>query len=94
VVPCRSRSATSRPRGVDRSLFHHAKQLGKVLGLEGQQLGERELARGDVARKDHFPHRGDTLFAEEHVLGTAQPDAFRAKGEVALVSPRLPNTIA
>ena len=63
---------TGRPR-------HDLEQIGEVLPLHRQQLGERGAAAFLVVGEDHLAHRDDALALEEHVLGAAQADAFGAE---------------
>ena len=51
----------------------------EVLALQRQQLVERLAPIGFCLRQDHLLHDRDAAFAEEHVLGAAQPDAASAE---------------
>src|SRR5699024_1995363 len=62
-----------------RQAAHRAIDGFKVAALHGQDLGERRLALLDRVGYDHLAHRLDALGLEEHMLGTAQADAFRAE---------------
>ena len=63
----------------DRQAAHDREQLDEVLALHRQQLGQRRAAARLVVGEDHLAHRDDAVALEEHVLGAAQADAFRAE---------------
>ncbi len=48
----------------------------EVFALDEAQLLERLGLLGRRLRQDHASHDGEAVLAEEHVLGTAQADAF------------------
>ena len=54
-------------------------ELLEVVLLIGKNLRERETALLDRVGADHFAERRDTALREEHVLGTAKPDALGAE---------------
>ncbi len=62
-----------------RESVHGVEQTGEILALEGQQFGQGFAAGLLVARQNHGLHVLDAVLGEEHVLGAAQPDAFRAE---------------
>ncbi len=59
--------------------FHRLEHAVEIVALQRQQLVERFPALGLVVGEDHPLHDRDAAFAEEHVLGAAQPDAARAE---------------
>ena len=63
----------------DRQAGHDLEQIGEVLPLHRQQLGERGAPAFFGLGEDHLAHRDDALALEEHVLGAAQADAFGAE---------------
>ena len=62
-----------------RIAVHRFKQSGEILALHGQQLLERLIARLFVLGQNHGLHERNAIGREEHVLGTAQSDAFGAE---------------
>ena len=64
-----------------RQALHDLEQLDKIRALHRQQLGECGAARFLVIGKDHLAHRANAILVEEHVLGTAKPDALGAELE-------------
>ena len=66
---------------------HRLEHAVEVVALQRQQLVERLAAVRFGLGQDHLLHDRDAAFAEEHVLGAAQPDAARAErvGELRLV---------
>ena len=64
----------------DRQAGHDLEQLGEVLALHGQELGERRPPSLLGIGEDHLAHRDDALALEEHVLGAAEADALGAEG--------------
>ncbi len=60
----------------DGQALHGFEDAFEVFTLVGQQLFEGGFAVGLILRQDHFPHRGDAITFEEHVLGAAEADAF------------------
>ena len=71
----------------DRRSLHRLEHAVEVAPLQRQQLQHRLLPIGRVVREDHALHDRQPVFAEEHVLGTAQADAARAErvGELGLI---------
>ncbi len=59
--------------------LHRAEQPREVLPLEGKQLGQGGLAGLRGGGQDHLPHLADVV--EEHVLGSAEANAFRTEGD-------------
>ncbi len=62
----------------DGQALHDLEQLDEVGTLHRQQLGKRGAAGLLVFGEDHLAHGADAGLFEEHVLGAAQADAFRA----------------
>ena len=60
----------------DRQAGHDLEQFGEILPLHRQQLGERRAPSFLGVGEDHLAHRDDALALEEHVLGSAEADAF------------------
>src|SRR3546814_10647185 len=60
----------------DRQARHHAENLGEIAALLGEQFRKRGAAPVLAVGEDHLAHRGDARGVEEHMLGTAQPDAL------------------
>ena len=52
----------------------------EVALLHGLDLRQSGLPLLQGVGADHFPEGSDSAFLEEHVLGTAQADAFGAQG--------------
>ena len=71
----------------DRLPAHRAQDADEILPLDRQQLIERPLTLRVALREDHPLHDRKPVFLEEHVLGPAQPDAFRAELEGPLRVP-------
>jgi hypothetical protein len=63
----------------DRLAVHALEDAVEVLTLQRQQLRQRPSAVGFTCRENHALHDRDAPFAEEHVLGSAQPDALGAE---------------
>ena len=63
-----------------RQAVHDPEQVGEILPLHRQQLGERGAAPGLVVGQDHLTHGENAVRVEEHVLGAAEPDALGAEG--------------
>ena len=63
----------------DGQAGHDAEQVGEVLALERQQLGQRRATAGFVMRHDHLADGGDAGRVEEHMFGAAQADALGAE---------------
>src|SRR6185503_18453167 len=61
-----------------RKTGHLAKDTDEVTALQRQQLFECLFARADALGEDHLAHDGESLIAEEHVLGATQSDSFSA----------------
>ena len=55
---------------------HPLEDADDVLALKDRQRLEMLQALFLIVRDDHGAHRRDLLGLEEHVLGTAQPDAL------------------
>ena len=71
----------------------------EVALLHGQELGESFLSLLDGVGDDHLTHRHDPVGLEEHMLGAAEADAFRAElarltGVLAMILPKSPVTEA
>ena len=64
----------------DRLAVHALEDAVEVLALQRQQLGQRLSTVGFSCRENHALHDRNAPFAEEHVLGAAQPDALGAEG--------------
>ena len=62
-----------------RESVHRAEHADKICALHGQQLLQRSAAILLVVGENHGAHVRQLLLAEEHVLGAAEPDAFRAE---------------
>ena len=71
----------------DRHAVHRLEDAVEVVALQRQQLVERLAPVGFVVGEDHPLDDRNPPFAEEHVLGAAQPDAARAErvGELRLI---------
>ncbi len=63
----------------DRHALHDLEQLDEIRPLHRQQLRERGAACALILGEDHLAHGADAGFLEEHVLGAAKADAFRAE---------------
>jgi len=62
-----------------RQAGHDFEQLRKILPLHRQQFCKRGAPARLGVREDHLAHRDDALALEEHVLGAAEADSFRAE---------------
>ena len=76
-------SGGSSRRMVTGKPFISRKMPMKSSVWNGQQLGQRLLARRPVVGEDHLAHGGDALVLEEHVLGAAEADALGAEARRA-----------
>ena len=89
ILPLREELVERRIDRADghRRSPHRLEDAVEVLALQRQQLVERLAAIALVVGEDHPLHDRDASFAEEHVLGTAQPDAPRAErvGDLRLI---------
>ena len=78
-----------RVDGADRhwGATHGLEDAVEILPLQRQQLIECRPAVSLVVGEDHLLHDGNASFAEEHVLGAAEPDPASAKrvGDIRLV---------
>ena len=63
----------------DGSAFERFVESLEVALLHGQELGESFLSLLDGVGDDHLAHRHDPVGLEEHMLGAAEADAFRAE---------------
>ena len=63
----------------NRQPVHRLEDAGKISALQRQQFLQRRAAVFLVVRQNHGAHVRNLLFAEEHVLGAAEPDAFRSE---------------
>ncbi len=63
----------------DRETRHDLEQLGEIGALDRQQLGKRCAPARFILGKDHFPDSDDPVTFEEHMLGAAKADPFRAE---------------
>ncbi|HEY5000042.1 MAG TPA: hypothetical protein VII36_12890, partial [Usitatibacter sp.] len=61
---------------VDGQPVHRLEDPLEVGALHRLQLGQRSTAPRDIARDNHLAHGVDPVTLEEHVLGTAEADAF------------------
>src|SRR5689334_4812676 len=70
-----------------REAFHLAIESDEVLLLQWQQLREISLSLFPGARQNHLLHDRNAVFREEHMLRTAETDAFRAEpsGDLGLI---------
>ena len=59
--------------------FHSLVQALEVSLLHGQDLLQSGFTLCNSVGADHLAEGADTAFLEEHVLGTAQADAFCAQ---------------
>src|SRR5262245_7537596 len=64
----------------NRLAMHALEDAVEVLTLQRQQLCQRFPAIGFALRENHTLYDRDAPFAEEHVLGAAEPDALGAEG--------------
>ncbi len=62
-----------------RQPLHDAEDLGEILALYRQQLGEPGTPSGFILGHDHPAHRADAVGFKKHVLGAAEPDALGTK---------------
>ena len=62
---------------------HRLEDAFEVAALEGQQLVEGGLPLFFGFGEDHLLHDGQAFLLHEHMLGAAEADAFRAKGDGA-----------
>src|SRR5690554_493070 len=62
-----------------RQTLHGLEDAFKVAFLERQKLSQCCFPSGGVIGKDHLPHEGRAIAFKEHVLSTAQSNAFSAK---------------
>ncbi len=60
----------------NRQTVHGSEDAVEVFSLVRQQLSQCSTSILFGFRKDHFTHRHDAVFFEEHVLGSAQADAL------------------
>ena len=63
----------------DRHAVHHPENLLEVDLLNAAQFFERFTLLVGVTRQDHAPHDRQSISCQKHVLGPAEPDAFRAQ---------------
>ena len=61
-----------------RTIAHDAVHSGKVSFLERLNLSQSNLALFNGTCADHLTHSSNTILSEEHMLGTAQANAFSA----------------
>src|ERR1700722_20321320 len=59
-----------------RQSFHRFEEADEVGSLHGKQLFERRTPILLVVGENHGTHVWNTILREEHVFGTAQPDAL------------------
>ena len=59
---------------------HSFEQSGKILALQGQQLGKSLAPSLLVARENHLLHVLDAVFGKEHMFRAAKADALGSKG--------------
>ena len=64
----------------DGQAVHRLEDAAEILELEGFEFVEGGVAGGLNLGQDQGAHRGDAVFAEEHVLGAAEADAAGAEG--------------
>src|SRR5262245_14951835 len=56
---------------------HRSEDVSKILFLHRQEFCKSATTPGFIICKDHFPYSIYAVAAEKHMLGAAQPDAFR-----------------
>ena len=64
----------------DGSAFERFVESLEVALLHGQELGKSLFSLLDGVGDDHLAHGHDSVGLEEHMLGAAEADAFRAEG--------------
>ena len=70
----------------DRQALHLAEEAFEVALLHRQDLGQSAFAAVLRVGEDHLANRVDAIGLEEHVLGTAKPDALGAELRETLAS--------
>ena len=63
----------------DGKAVHDLEEVDEVLPLHRQQLAKGLGPSPGILGQDHLPNVGDPLRLEEHVLGAAEADPFRAE---------------
>ena len=59
--------------------FHFPEQSFKIVFLEWQKFLQSFSSIGFVVGDNHFLHKRQSIFVEEHVFGAAESDAFGAE---------------
>ena len=64
----------------DRQPVHRTKDSLEVTSLHGQQLRQCLFTTSDIGGQNHLSHDENPRRLKEHVLGSAEPNAFRTEG--------------